>query len=392
MTLFHELDVSSSKDSLDVDSLFGPPKKAGRVVKDVLYAATFRTARGSWAVDEAKLQDIADTYNLAHSRGVDSGLYWGSPVKQGQHNVEARNKIASIDAAAVCNGKLYISAYPDQATAAELCNNDHKVSVRVDDSFTSCEHEIFPNFLSHVAIVDHPVAHRQSKFVALSNDGTSEPVPLGEEADNHSLILTQVLSLVDELLVQLDLPTLAGIPRNNVVEAFKLQLRTLDHGNSKNAVNKSAAELEGTSEMELSDVQKYFDGKFTELSTEFDAKLENITKTRELSVRRDTFNGKLNRIFESNDNFTAAMRDSIAKSGEATAYDLALLDPFEAFELAAPKNVSLEEDEAWDEKRKISTATGFELSTDEETANQLLASGEFTEDHAVIKNLLQKKD
>lgn len=255
--------------------------KGVRVVKDVLRVGNWKAGQSDWNVTTDVLKTLANDFAAMVAAGVRSSLYWGSRPDGGplgQHGVEAKNAIATIDQVFVQDGVLYCSAYCTTEQAKLLENPALQVSVGVQPDWTDGAHKKYSLALLHVAIVDQPVVTGQGPFLTLSLDSQKD-----------------LEAMTPELKAALD-----GLAQTNAT--LLASNKTLSEG-------------------------------FLGLSNEFKA-LQAETVANKANAAKDAWSAKLKSLFDGK-KIDADTLKTYQGLGETVAYNLALIAPLDKLVMLA---------------------------------------------------------
>lgn len=331
-----------------------PEAPMRRVVKDVLRVGEWKVGAAEdgtpikWRVTDGVLREIARQYRLAKANGVESNLYWGASTAGNQHHISARDGIAPIDELVVDGGRLFAVQYVNAATAKELSNPSHKVSVKVVSQWGDGQGRTYPYMLEHVAVVDQPVVSGQSAFFELANEQGVRNVE-------------ELKRVINEMLKVMELSEIGSeVSDDDLVKVLETKLETLRDLTTNRQQNETVADVE---EVALSNEQgDQTQDDLRSLVLELSNKVDALTSEK-IIAGKDAWQAKLDGLFAAN-KIDAATKGEYEKNGQAMAYNLSLLAPLDSVVL---------------QKHDDSAAGSFALSNEPDTGKKKSRSDEDVE-------------
>lgn len=178
--------------------------------KDVLRLGTWLVGGRRWTVTPATLRRIVINFQRARSRGIRIPVVWN-------HSRDARDKLGEIVRLYVSGPTLRARFWAaGEGNVVRLENAASEVSVEVAEGWLDGRGRRYDLFLTHLAIVNHPVVSRQGPLVRLSLSQWKHEL----EPSKGAVCMTQAVS--GETQVDLDLAEPSEIVEaiNQIVSAL----------------------------------------------------------------------------------------------------------------------------------------------------------------------------
>ena len=275
--------------------------------KDILKVGQWRVGDRDWPVDLWTLRRLVINFQRARDRGVRVPVVWN-------HSGDARDKIGEVV-------RLYLSGETlparfwatGKGDAERIEESASQVSVEVVEDWVDGKGRQYDLFLSHLAIVTHPVVHPQEPVYRLSmrvsnqsqqgvNPMSEEQVPVDTDiAEEPVMEMEALVASVVELV-------------NQIVDALGASLRLEDGSTAENLVERlqslrdQAEALAATSDSD-----------------------DATSPPKRLSIedhrREETFNRELDRLIGEG-RLLPSERDGLVDAARPSCFSLALLKPF----------------------------------------------------------------
>lgn len=284
--------------------------------KDVLRVGQWRVGERDWPVDLWTLRRLVVNFQRARDRGVRIPVVWN-------HSGDARDKIGEVVrlylSGEVLRARFWATAKGDAERIEESAS---QVSVEVVEDWVDGKGRAYDLFLSHLAIVTHPVVHPQGPVYRLSMQ-SSDVIHQGVNSMNEGQVAdatTEEPSATESEVLVARVVTLV----NQIVDALGASLR-LD---------------EGTTSVNLVERLEILRDQAESLEATRD-EVEVPAPTRRLSIedhrREETFTRELDRLIGEG-RLLPSERDGLVDAARSSCFSLALLKPFErlAARSAAP--------------------------------------------------------
>jgi hypothetical protein len=273
--------------------------------KDILRVGQWRVGERDWWVDLWTLRRLVINFQRGHDRGIRVPVVWN-------HSSDARDKIGEVVRIYLEGETLRARFWAVSAADVErLEGTGSEVSVEVVEDWVDGKGRPYDLFLTHLAVVTHPVVHPQGPVYRLSvgnpmgrstgGDGMTESeteltAVATETPTIESNWLDEVVALIHEIVEGLGASL--RLPAETSLSTFVEQLRSLrDQVEALSPVDRDPA-----------------------------------VSTHRLSLeehrRADLFRERVERLMKEG-RLLPVEREGLLEAGRANRYALSLLDPLE---------------------------------------------------------------
>ncbi|MBY0587107.1 phage protease [bacterium] len=227
--------------------------------KDILHAGRWRVGDQEWAVDVGLMRRLVMNFQRARDRGIRIPVVWN-------HSSDARDKVGEIVRLYLADQTLRARFWTASKSAANLTETSSQVSVEVVQNWIDGKGRTYDLFLTHLAIVTHPVVHPQGPIYRLcsatnpnSTGGLAMKCAIEEALDQGiaassidlPAMVQEVVTLVNEIVESLGASF--RLDQTTPPEELVTRLRWLrDQVDALASDAGDDASLEGTEQRQLS--------------------------------------------------------------------------------------------------------------------------------------------
>ena len=296
--------------------------------KDVLRTGQWMVAGRAWDVTLQLLRRLVQNFQLAQQMGVRVPVVWN-------HSNDARDKIGEVVRLYLTGETLrarFWAAVPEDIRRLNLTSDE--ASVEVAEPWTDGAGRRYDLFLTHVAIVNHPVVTDQGPIYRLQLEYPRRSENPGDEPMNESgANSTAADAAQDEEM--LDVDAIVAII-NEMVDALGTSYRLPDGTDSSNLLERLRALRDQIDAVVSEDTSP--DTATAEedikVSASLQQQLDHVTRQlanerRQMGQEREhAFAGAVDRLIGEG-RLTPADKESLLEAARPAGYSLSLLSPFE---------------------------------------------------------------
>lgn len=293
--------------------------------KDVLRTGRWMVGDRCWDVTAALLRRLVQNFQLARPRGVRIPVVWN-------HSNDARDKIGEVVRLYVVGDTLrarFWAAIPEDIRRLDLTSDE--ASVEVAEPWRDGSGRSYDSFLTHVAIVNHPVVMNQGPIYRLQLSQAKQQQDQGEimtqsdttnahnagEGTDSIFDMAVIVQLINEMMGALG--TSYQLAEDTDESNFESRLRDL-----RDRIDAVVSENDPPSDQTPD----------APVSASLQRQLDNVTRQlanhRNLLIqeREQAFGRAMNRLIAEG-RLTPADREALLEAARPAGYSLSLLGPFE---------------------------------------------------------------
>ncbi|MBX9652080.1 phage protease, partial [bacterium] len=293
--------------------------------KDVLRTGRWMVGDRCWDVTAALLRRLVQNFQLARSRGVRIPVVWN-------HSNDARDKIGEVVRLYVVGDTLrarFWAAIPEDIRRLNLTSDE--ASVEVAEPWNDGSGRRYDSFLTHVAIVNHPVVLNQGPIYRLQLSQATRQHEQGESMTRNDS--PEAHHAVDGTPSSFDMATIVQLI-NEMMGALGTSYQLAEDTDESNFESR-LRDLRDRIDAVVSDHDPSPDQSAdTPVSASLQQQLDSVT--RQLANHRHLLNQEREQAFGramdrliTEGRLTPADRESLLEAARPAGYSLSLLGPFE---------------------------------------------------------------